>query len=194
MPRLRTLLVLVVALLLAACVPPYQVVNRAVPNPFSHQRRFRVLPVSFEGAELVARENPLHPDKEQARAELDAGLAAMRRQFFETLVRRMAGTDVELVAADTPDLAAFTIAPTAQFVDSGMFAQRDLGNVKEWYRIQSSTRMSVRILAPGGAQFDEIVVRYQSPGLINTTWRLGNDGLACAVAAAEHLKERVKGD
>lgn len=155
MLRRYALAMLVLALipLLAACGHPWETALQAHPNPFINQRRFAVLPVTYDN--LLVGTTPeasylSEKDGEKWRS-WQQDKARINEQFTRALIERAASSSIQVVLASGSQDARFFIRPNVTMIEPGFFT--GVG-------VQKSTeiKMTVRITDPIGLVLDEVLI------------------------------------
>lgn len=181
MLRRYALAMLVFALvpLLAACGHPWKTAVEARPNPFIGQRRFAVLPVTYNN--LVVGSTPeasyLSEKDGEKWASWQADKGKINEEFTRALIEQAASTSIQVVLASGPQDARFFIRPNVTMIEPGFFT--GVG-------VQRSTeiRMTVRITDPLGFVLDEV--------LLEKSVQPSDDILSAAISGTVTSSARLK--
>jgi hypothetical protein len=185
--------------LLIGCGHPWQTVVQARPNPFFNQRRFAVLPVSYEGLSVgETREIDYLSEKDGDKwKSWQADKAAINDIYTERLIARAAGSGIQVVRATGPQDAPFVLRPHITFIEPGYYTAI--------INKASEIRMTLKITDPNGLVLDEIIIHRvaaSSGNLISAAisdtmtsgGRLKNAGKAAGEVSGEYLQYRIEGN
>jgi hypothetical protein len=187
----RSLLVLTVvlfALALIGCGPPWVVVMQTTPDPFVNAPRFSVLPTDFTGLTIGEKPEAVYlSEKDAGQQQSFAGdKAGINEEFVNALIKQAREAGIEVVLGTGPGDAPFVIHPSIQWVEPGFFAGV-MG-------APSQTRMKLQITAPDGRVLDEIRMKHVTGASFiyaSSGGRLRKDGQGLGEWTAKYLKSRV---
>jgi hypothetical protein len=195
---LLALTVVLFALALIGCGPPWVVVMQTTPNSLVNAPRFSVLPIDFTGLEIggeslftddvdsVPESVFLSEKSPETQQSFAADKAAINENFTKLLMSRVQAAGVEVVLGMGPADAPFQIRPSIKWLRPGVFAVV--------YRSHSEVRMTLRITTPDGRVLDEITMKSRTPtSLANASSgdRLRTDAGWLGLNAANYVRSRV---
>lgn len=180
--------VVLFALALIGCGPPWVVVRQTTPDPFVNAPRFSVVPTDFTGLLIGSKPEAVYlaekdAGQQQSFAEDKAGI---NEEFVNALIKQAREAGIEVVLATGPNDAPFQVHPSIQWVEPGFYA----GIVAA----PSQTRMTLRITTPDGTVLDEISMKHVTgASLLNPSsgGRLRSDGRGLGAWTAKYLNSRV---
>jgi hypothetical protein len=177
---------------LVGCGPPWQVVVEAPRNPLQGQRRFAVLPIDFAGLRVGDKTEVewLAARDVMQRASFDEDKAAMNDRFARSLEAAAREHGIVVVLATGPADAPFLVRASVGFIEPGFFVGVAAA--------PSKTEMDVRIMAPDGRIFDEILTQHATRGTFGIEasigGRLRRDAEGLGEIVAKYLYSRVRDD
>jgi hypothetical protein len=180
---------LLAATTLIGCRPPWAVIVQTAPDPFLGQRHFAVQPIDFTALTVGDTPEPVYLAGKDAgqRASFAADKEALNERFLQQLITDAGEAGIQVVPATGPADSPFTIRPSVSFIEPGFYAFVAA--------IPSHVRMNVRILAPDGRVFDEIVLNHFTPSDMfaraASGSRLREDGAGLGKTVAKYLRVRV---
>lgn len=182
--------ILVATASLVGCAPPWHVVVQSVPDPFTGQRRFGVLPIDYAGLMVGEKPEPVFLAEKDAgqRASFMEDKAALNARFLEALREEGHAAGIEFVPATGPGDAPFVVRPSIAFLEPGFYAAIASQ--------PSLVRMTLRLTGPDGRVFDEISLIHATPWSVfnpSSGGRLREDGGALGQIVARYVQARVAG-
>ena len=185
---LLALTVVLFALALIGCGPPWVVVMQTTPNPFVNAPKFSVLPTDFTGLTIGEKPEAVYLSEKDAgqRDSFQGDKAGINEEFVGALIKQAREAGIEVVLGTGPADAPFVIHPSIQWVEPGYFAGV-MG-------APSQTRMKLQITAPDGRVLDEIQMKHLTGASFiyaSSGGRLRKDGQGLGEWTAKYLKTRV---
>ena len=187
----RSLLVLTVvlfALALIGCGPPWVVVMQTTPNPLVNAPKFSVLPTDFTGLTVGSKPEAVYLSEKDAgqQQSFAADKAGINEEFVNGLIKKAREDGIEVVLGTGPGDAPFQIHPSIAWIEPGFYA----------YVVSapSRVRMKLQITAPDGRVIDEITMQHATGAtLLNPSsgGRYRSDGGGLGGWTAKYLKSRV---
>ena len=143
------------ALIAAACAPPWTVVRQANPNPFQTQRSFAVEAIRFDTLQVGGKtEAEYLAGKDPKQLESWAGdKAEMSNLFASELAANATGLTIA-----PPGPTSAIVRPSCSFVEPG--------NYNSFVNISTEVRLVLQILDASGQVQDEIETHTSVPASI----------------------------
>jgi hypothetical protein len=161
-------------------------------NPLQGQRRFAVMPIDFTGLRVGSKMEAewLYDRDSGQRASFADDKSAMNDNFARSLEAAAREHGILVVLATGPADAPFIVRPSVRFIEPGFFVGVAAAS--------SKTEMDVRIMAPDGRIFDEILTQHATGGSFGMEasigGRLRRDGEGLGKIVAKYLYARVRED
>jgi hypothetical protein len=143
---------LLVAPLLIGCGHPWKTVVQAKPNPFFNQRRFAVLPVSYENLMVGdTREVDYLSEKDGEKWQTwQADKKAINDIYTDQVIARAADAGIQVVRATGPQDSPFLLRPHITFIEPGFYTAI--------VNKSSEIKLTLKITDPSGLVLDEIQI------------------------------------
>ncbi|MCK6590429.1 MAG: hypothetical protein L6Q76_22935 [Polyangiaceae bacterium] len=189
--RRRTASILVVGLLAVFSVPlsgcggrhyPWRTIVRASPDPFYMQRRFAVLPVSYEGLQVGDKaESEYLSEKDGEKWQTwQADKAAISERFTQRLIDRAADVGIQVVRASGPQAAPFFIRPHVTWIEPGFYTA--------FVNKGSEIKMRVQITDVNGLVLDEIAIHQA----VESSGDIISSAISRTVTSGSRLKQAAE--
>jgi hypothetical protein len=180
--------VVLFALALIGCGPPWVVVMQTTPNPLVNAPKFSVLPTDFTGLTIGSKPEALYLSEKDAgqQQSFAADKAGMNEEFVNALIKQAREAGIEVVLGTGPADAPFQIHPSIQWLEPGFYA----GIVGK----SSQTQMKLQVTTPDGRVLDEIRMKHLTGASLiyaSSGARLRKDGQGLGEWTAKYLKSRV---
>jgi hypothetical protein len=180
--------VILFALALIGCGPPWVVVMQTTPNPLVNQAKFSVVPTDFTGLTIGEKPEAVYLSEKDAgqQQSFAADKAGINEEFVNALIKQAREAGIEVVLGTGPADAPFQIHPSIAWIEPGFFAGV-MG-------APSQTRMKLRITTPDGRVLDEINMKHATGASFiyaASGGRLRKDGQGLGEWSAKYLKSRV---
>jgi hypothetical protein len=180
--------VVLFALALIGCGPPWVVVMQTTPDPFVNAPRFSVLPTDFTGLTIGEKPEAVYLSEKDAgqQQSFAADKAGINEEYVNALIKSARDAGIEVVLGTGPGDAPFQIHPSIAWVEPGFY----VGVASA----PSQVRMRLQITAPDGRVLDEISMRHLTgASLLNPSsgGRFRSDGKGLGEWSAKYLKSRV---
>jgi hypothetical protein len=180
--------VILFALALIGCGPPWVVVMQTTPNPLVNQAKFSVVPTDFTGLTIGEKPEAVYLSEKDAgqQQSFAADKAGINEEFVNALIKQARDAGIEVVLGMGPADAPFQIHPSIAWIEPGFFAGV-MG-------APSQIRMKLRITTPDGRVLDEINMKHATGASFiyaASGGRLRKDGQGLGEWSAKYLKSRV---
>ena len=185
---LLAITVILFALALIGCGPPWVVVMQTTPSPLVNAPKFSVLPTDFTGLTIGSKpEGEYLAGKDAGQQQsFAADKAGINEEFVNGLIKKAREDGIEVVLGTGPGDAPFQIHPSIAWIEPGFYA----------YVVSSPSqiRMRLQITAPDGRVIDEITMRHLTGATMlnpSSGGRFRSDGEGLGAWTARYLKSRV---
>ena len=185
---LLAITVILFALALIGCGPPWVVVMQTTPSPLVNAPKFSVLPTDFTGLTIGSKpEGEYLAGKDAGQQQsFAADKAGINEEFVNGLIKKAREDGIEVVLGTGPGDAPFQIHPSIAWIEPGFYA----------YVVSapSRVRMKLQITAPDGRVIDEITMQHATGAtLLNPSsgGRYRSDGGGLGGWTAKYLNSRV---
>ena len=178
------MLVGLLALLCAACGPPWVVITSAIPNPFVGAHQFTLEPFHFEDlvvGEKVEKKYLAEKDDEQRKHwEED------KQAFSTTFAESLKATLPEVLFAKPEEKAPFLVRPRVMYIEPGFYAVTASR--------PTEVRITIEVLNDQNEVIEIVNLRKSVPGTLNnpsTGERLKSAAETLGENTAAYLRSRI---
>ncbi|MEP7119806.1 MAG: hypothetical protein ABJE95_02805 [Byssovorax sp.] len=185
---LLALTMVLFALALIGCGPPWVVVMQTTPNPFVNAPKFSVVPTDFTGLTIGDKPEQVYLAGKDAgqQQSFASDKAGINEEFVNTLIKQAREAGIEVVLGTGPGDAPFQIHPAVGWIEPGFY----VGVASA----PSQVRMRLQITTPDGRVLDEIIMKHLTGGSLfnpSSGGRFRSDGGGLGAWSAKYLNSRV---
>jgi hypothetical protein len=177
--------------LLASCGYPWKTSVQAAPNPFIGQKRFGVIPVTYDRLIVGDKsESQWMAEKDgEQRASWQEDKGGINEKFTVALIEGAASDTIQVVRATGGADAPYLIRPNVTFIEPGIFTA--------FFNKNTIMRMTIQITDPTGRVLDEVLIeRMVAASMTNpsTGGRMRDAAEQLGNLMSRYLLFRVKGE